>query len=253
MADWKVGRLLVDTFSGGFELDEDEDEADIPEEIESILEGLFKRLQDRVGFLTSFITQHFLTQTTQDTIVRWSAAKGTARIASRLPSSFADQVLDTIIKLFSIHSLAAANIYDLPAIAESTWHGACLALAEMARRGLVSEDKLLEVMGWLSKVHIVIFGSFLFSLRHRRSCLSAARMVSGRPRRAASQEVTPKKKHIVIFKSIQFLYDHKHTDCLLARPFTSISEKGPTPLAQAYGMQQLTSSGPSPEHKNPPR
>ena len=147
----------------------------------------------------------------QDTIVRWSAAKGTARIASRLPSSFADQVLDTIIKLFSIHSLAAANIYDLPAIAESTWHGACLALAEMARRGLVSEDKLVEVMGWLSKVHIVIF------------------------------------------KSIQFLYNHKYTYYLHARPFTSISEKGPTPSAQAYGMQQLTSSGPSPEHKNPPR
>ena len=56
VADWKVGRLLVDNFSGGFGLDEDEDEADIPEEIESILEGLFKGLQDRVGFLTSFIT-----------------------------------------------------------------------------------------------------------------------------------------------------------------------------------------------------
>lgn len=104
-----------------------------------------------------FITQHTTTQTLQDTIVRWSAAKGVARIASRLPSSFADQVLDTIIGLFSIHSLAAANIYDLPAIAESTWHGACLSSAEMARRGLVSGDKLVDVMDWLSKVHIAIF------------------------------------------------------------------------------------------------
>ena len=156
VAHGKAGRLLEEASPGGSESVEDATEADIPEEIESVLDSLFQGLQDRVGFSTDIITHNFLTQLLQDTIVRWSAAKGTARIASRLPSSFADQVLDTIIGLFSIHSLAAANIYDLPAIAESTWHGACLALAEMARRGLVSRDKLVEMMDWLSKVHIVI-------------------------------------------------------------------------------------------------
>jgi hypothetical protein len=40
----------------------------------------------------------------------------------------------------------------LPAIAESTWHGACLASAEMARRGLVAVDKLTDLIEWLSKV-----------------------------------------------------------------------------------------------------
>jgi tubulin-specific chaperone D len=88
----------------------------------------------------------------KDTIVRWSAAKGIARIAERLPSDFADQVLETIMGLFEIHSVVAAQMYDLPAVAESTWHGACLGCAELARRGLVALHRLPELIGWLSKV-----------------------------------------------------------------------------------------------------
>jgi hypothetical protein len=88
----------------------------------------------------------------QDTIVRWSAAKGVARIAERLPTVFVEQVLETVMNLFSIHSVAVASIYDLPAVAESTWHGASLACAEIARRGLVSKGKLPELIDWLSKV-----------------------------------------------------------------------------------------------------
>lgn len=84
--------------------------------------------------------------------MRYSAAKGIARISERLPTEFADQVLETIMSLFSIHSLAAASLYDLPAIAESTWHGACLACAEMARRGVVAQHKLPELIDWLLKV-----------------------------------------------------------------------------------------------------
>jgi tubulin-specific chaperone D len=84
--------------------------------------------------------------------VRYSAAKGVARISERLPTDFADQVLEMIMGLYAIHSLAAANLYDLPAIAESTWHGACLASAEMARRGVVAPRRLPELIEWLSKV-----------------------------------------------------------------------------------------------------
>ena len=90
--------------------------------------------------------------TSQDTVVRWSAAKGVARISERLPKDFAAQVLDTVMGLFSIHSMGIASIYDMPAIAESTWHGACLACAEMARRGLVADNKLPELLEWMSKV-----------------------------------------------------------------------------------------------------
>ncbi|KAJ6559228.1 TBCD protein [Mycena vulgaris] len=110
-----------------------EHEIEVPEEVEVVLEQLFKSLQDK------------------DTIVRWSAAKAVARISERLPTEFADQVLETLMGLFAIHSIAAASLYDLPAIAESTWHGACLACAEMARRGLVARAALPELIEWLSK------------------------------------------------------------------------------------------------------
>ncbi|KAG5635354.1 hypothetical protein H0H81_011555 [Sphagnurus paluster] len=127
----RKGRVLT-----GNDINEDcvqELNIDVPEEVEQVLEQLFEALQDR------------------DTIVRWSAAKGVARISERLPLEFADQVLETIMGLFSIHSITAASLYDLPATAESPWHGACLACAEMARRSLVASKRLPELIEWLSK------------------------------------------------------------------------------------------------------
>ncbi|KAG1872410.1 tubulin folding cofactor D C terminal-domain-containing protein [Suillus subalutaceus] len=110
-----------------------DEDVDVPEEIDTILESLFKSLQDK------------------DTVVRWSAAKGIARLSERLPSDFSSQVFETILGLFSIHSIAGASVYDTPAIAEATWHGASLASAEMARRGLVQTSVLGSLLGWLSK------------------------------------------------------------------------------------------------------
>ncbi|CAA7261517.1 unnamed protein product [Cyclocybe aegerita] len=119
---------------GGIVSDEIElEEIEVPEDVEGILEQLFGDLQDK------------------DTIVRWSAAKGIARIAERLPTDFCNQVLETLLGLFEIHSIAAATLYDLPAIAEGIWHGACLACAEMARRNLVEPQYLPQLIGWLSK------------------------------------------------------------------------------------------------------
>ncbi|KAH9942878.1 ARM repeat-containing protein [Amylocystis lapponica] len=119
--------------SGDDPLVDADDDTNIPEEVETTLEELFKALQDK------------------DTVVRWSSAKGIARISERLPTELAEQVLDTVLGLFSIHSMAAASLYDMPALAEATWHGTCLACAEMARRGLVADEKLAELIDWLSK------------------------------------------------------------------------------------------------------
>ncbi len=96
----------------------------------------------------------------QDTIVRYSAAKAVARISERLPSDFSEQVLDNVIQLFSIHSMAAASLYDMPAIAESTWHGTSLACAEMARRALVPDDRLGELIDWMRKVSSTIISIY---------------------------------------------------------------------------------------------
>lgn len=120
---------------------------DVPSFVEESLEDIFTYLQDR------------------DTIVRWSAAKGLARIAERLPHDFSDQVLETVLGLFDIHTLPGEEVpigavgdggmgVQLPASAEGTWHGACLATAEFARRDLVNTERLPELMKWMSKVCI---------------------------------------------------------------------------------------------------
>ncbi|KAF9077650.1 ARM repeat-containing protein [Rhodocollybia butyracea] len=126
------GRFLTGD-SAAQQFDMEEETIDVPEEVEVVLEQIFAALQDK------------------DTLVRWSAAKGVARIAERLPAELADQVLETVLGHFAIHSMTAASLYDVPAIAEATWHGACLACAEMARRGVVSVERLQELVGWLSK------------------------------------------------------------------------------------------------------
>ncbi|PSR74805.1 hypothetical protein PHLCEN_2v9519 [Hermanssonia centrifuga] len=110
-----------------------EEDMDIPEETEDVLQDLFKALQDK------------------DTVVRYSSAKGIARIAERLPAEFTEQVLDTVLQLFSVHSMGAASLYDMPSIAEATWHGASLACAEMARRGLIPDSRLGELLDWMKK------------------------------------------------------------------------------------------------------
>ncbi|KAF8631788.1 hypothetical protein AX17_005003 [Amanita inopinata Kibby_2008] len=125
------GRYLVKTSEADPSIDDEEQ--DVSVDVEDIMQQIFDGLQDK------------------DTIVRWSAAKGVARVAERLPRAFADQVLEMVMSLFGIHSVTAATMYDLPAVAESTWHGACLASAEMARRGLVARSKLPELLDWLSK------------------------------------------------------------------------------------------------------
>ncbi|GBG28544.1 Tubulin-specific chaperone D [Hondaea fermentalgiana] len=98
------------------DLEEDEDDADIPEEVEDVVEKLLSGLRDR------------------DTIVRWSAAKGIGRVTSRLPESHADDVVAFVLELFDASEGDAA------------WHGGCLALAELARRGLLLPKRLGAVV-----------------------------------------------------------------------------------------------------------
>jgi tubulin-specific chaperone D len=86
--------------------------------------------------------------------VRWSAAKGIGRTSERLPIEFAEQILDNVFELFSKYSIELEGELDIPAMAENTWHGACLACAEFARRGLVTAEHLPALISWISKVSI---------------------------------------------------------------------------------------------------
>ncbi|CAL9204387.1 unnamed protein product [Musa hybrid cultivar] len=94
----------------------EDEEMDIPETVEEILELLLSSLRD------------------SDTVVRWSAAKGVGRITARLTSAFAEDVLSSVLELFS------------PGEGDGSWHGGCLALAELARRGLLLPVSLPKVV-----------------------------------------------------------------------------------------------------------
>lgn len=99
----------------------------------------------------------------RDTDIRWAGAKGVGRIVSRLPKELADDVLCNIIKFnFNLHSGNAA------------WHGGCLAVAELARRGFLPLERLSDVVGillnvsWLQTIlsfkGIIFRIEFLFNL-----------------------------------------------------------------------------------------
>ncbi|CAH7670598.1 armadillo-type protein [Phakopsora pachyrhizi] len=84
--------------------------------IEVIIQELLQGLQDK------------------DTVVRWSAAKYFGRIGEKLSEDLSIQICDTILSLFSIeNSNESENVLNLLALSEYTWHGACLACAELVR------------------------------------------------------------------------------------------------------------------------
>ncbi|KAJ4980759.1 hypothetical protein NE237_031596 [Protea cynaroides] len=93
-----------------------EDDMDVPEILEEIIEVLLSGLRDT------------------DTVVRWSAAKGIGRVTARLTSELADEVLSSVLELFSLVE------------GDGSWHGGCLALAELARRGLLLPSSLPKVV-----------------------------------------------------------------------------------------------------------
>ncbi|XP_024892670.1 tubulin-specific chaperone D [Temnothorax curvispinosus] len=94
----------------------DNEDQEIPPAIEDIIEQLVQGLRDKA------IT------------IRWSAAKGIGRITARLPIDLADDVLGFVLNLFSGRESDAA------------WHGGCLALAELGRRGLLLPHRLSDVV-----------------------------------------------------------------------------------------------------------
>lgn len=94
---------------------------DVPDEIEEVIDQLTQALGSA------------------DSIVRWSAAKGIGRVAGRLPKDLADEVVGSILELFS------------PRETDSSWHGGCLALAELGRRGLLLPHRLSEVVPIIQK------------------------------------------------------------------------------------------------------
>lgn len=86
------------------------------------------------------------------TVVRWSAAKGVGRVTERLPVLCADDVVDAVLNLSSGTEK------------DGSWHGACLALAELARRGLLLPEKLHQVVPTVVKAIQVSLMTFILPI-----------------------------------------------------------------------------------------
>ncbi|XP_050073565.1 tubulin-specific chaperone D [Anopheles maculipalpis] len=98
------------------EEEDDVDDEEVPGDIEEIVERLLLGLKGN------------------STIVRWSSAKGIGRITNRLPKLLGDEVVSSVIELLN------------PLEQDDAWHGACLALAELAKRGLLLPSRLSEIV-----------------------------------------------------------------------------------------------------------
>lgn len=132
------------------------DSEELPDGIEEALDDFMTALSDK------------------DTIVRYSAAKYLARVAALLPAGLADQIAEATIDLFAGteeepmvetsfgtivdpggsaagggHALSLGGLEV--ARGEGRWHGVCLAVAEMARRGLLGEEAVAKVVPLIVK------------------------------------------------------------------------------------------------------
>lgn len=89
-----------------------EEDIEVVDEIEDIIEELLQGLRSA------------------SSMVRWCSAKGIGRITNRLPKTLGDEVVGTVIDMMS------------PVEPHEAWHGACLAIAELAKRGLLLPYRL---------------------------------------------------------------------------------------------------------------
>jgi tubulin-specific chaperone D len=107
-----------------------DDEQEVTEGVEEAIELLLSGLSDR------------------DTTVRYSSAKGIGRIANRLDYELADQILGGLIDLLRHETVTENGKINVAGVKDATWHGACLALAEFTRRGLLLPERLESVLPW---------------------------------------------------------------------------------------------------------
>eukprot|EP00127_Corallochytrium_limacisporum_P002915 Clim_evm4s143 gene=Clim_evmTU4s143 len=89
---------------------------------------------ETTDYLADIIDLHLQGLQDEQTVVRWSSAKGLGRITGRLPLAMADDVVKSILENFGPYETDAGH------------HGSCLALAELARRGLLLPARLSAVV-----------------------------------------------------------------------------------------------------------
>lgn len=124
----------------------------------------------------------------ESTHVRWSAAKGVARLTEKLPDEYRNDIINSIIDLFEedtfdepklirisdnliyqekyalmdISDFDGNSMFWIPSLdnvdtsqaSEKVWHGACLTIAELIRRSLLSAYHLKRLSPWIQRALI---------------------------------------------------------------------------------------------------
>lgn len=111
-ADNAIGTQTTGFQNAAIENDEKDEDIVVPDEIEDIIEELLQALRS------------------PSSDIRWLSAKGIGRVTCRLPKLLGDEVVGSVIELFS------------PLEPHEAWHGGCLAIAELAKRGLLLTYRL---------------------------------------------------------------------------------------------------------------
>ncbi|KAJ2556722.1 hypothetical protein EV175_001811 [Coemansia sp. RSA 1933] len=119
------------------------DDVELSAEVEAFVGILLQKLHDKAS-----------NSCNNDTIVRWSAAKGIARIAERLPQVLAQEIVGAVASILQDETTTTTlenghGRVDVSMTSESSWHGALMALAELSRRGLLPPQMLRETIPWI--------------------------------------------------------------------------------------------------------
>lgn len=107
---------LSETVQETAENENPDDSFTIPAQIEDVIEELLQGLRS------------------SGSDIRWSAAKGIGRVTNRLSKEFADDVVESVMGMLNHLEPHEA------------WHGACLALAELAKHGLLLLHRLQNLI-----------------------------------------------------------------------------------------------------------
>ncbi|KAL1505707.1 hypothetical protein ABEB36_005211 [Hypothenemus hampei] len=119
-----AGDLYVNQSTNHNTNEKEEVQIEIPDEVEEVIDQLIQGLR------------------CSDSIVRWSAAKGIGRVTARLPKDLADEVVGSVLEMLG------------PRENDAAWHGGCIALAELGRRGLLLPERLPQVVPLILKALI---------------------------------------------------------------------------------------------------
>lgn len=128
-------------------LDLTNDDFDVPGEVEALISDLLELLPD------------------SDSRVRWSASKALARISSSLPPSYVDQIVFTIVDMYSANVVTGAGAQsapgskaklveddppvDLSLVSSATWNGCNLCLASFLRSSLLTAAQISATLPWI--------------------------------------------------------------------------------------------------------